>query len=181
MNSKIKILDHNHIITYTYEDLLKYHGYEMLGGVALAYQLMDFAFPKLSSLPIEREFFSFYSGLGDNGKGIIDAIEMVTRVKSRNKLSLDKNYSMNKSGPLAPGGGRYYFELTYKEKTLAIALQEGLLTEEFISCSKFAHECKAANRPLTLEETKKLFFLRSELAKNLMEMKSTDLFYIITT
>lgn len=176
--NEIKILDHGNLISYTHEDLLKYHGYEMLGGVALAYQLMVFAFPKLCKIPMERGYFSFYSGIGENGRGVIDALEMVTRVKSFGKLFLDKEYSMDKAGPLAPNGGRYYFELTYKDTTLCVALRDGLLAEEFISCSKFAYACKTKNRPMTEAETNTLFQLRKELGENLMQMSPEELFYV---
>ena len=37
MIEKVRVKDHDDIIEITYEDLLKYHGKEMLGGAALAF------------------------------------------------------------------------------------------------------------------------------------------------
>lgn len=47
MVEKIRVKDHNDIIEITYEDLLKYHGNQMIGGVALAFKMMLMTFPKI--------------------------------------------------------------------------------------------------------------------------------------
>ena len=76
----LKIYDESDLLEIQYEDLLKYHGHNMIGGVALAYKIMEFTFPMLtdSDNPIpKRGTFYFYSGIGAGGRGIIDSVEMV--------------------------------------------------------------------------------------------------------
>lgn len=179
MLEKIKVKDHNDIIEITYEDLLKYHGNQMLGGVALAFKIMLMTFPKLSAEIPERGNFSFYSGIGCNGRGIIDAAEMVMRVKTYDQLRLDLEYSNDKLGEMAPGGGRYYFEIGYKEKLIKLYLKEGIIPSQFISYSKLAHKCKADNVPMKEEDQERLLLLRKELARSIMESKPEDLFVIM--
>ena len=179
MIEKIRVKDHDDIIEITYEDLLKYHGYQMLGGAALAFKIMLMTFPKLCDGIPERGNFSFYTGLGCNGRGIIDAAEMVMRVKTYDQLRLDIEYSNDKLGQLAPGGGRYYFEIGYKEKLIKLYLKEGIIPDEFISYSKLAHRCKADNVPMKEEDQERLLFLRKELAKSIMKSRPEDLLVIM--
>ena len=180
MIEKVKVKDQNDIIEITYEDLLKYHGNQMLGGVALAFKIMIMTFPKLCDEIPQRGNFSFYSGIGCNGKGIIDATEMVMRVKTHDKLRLDTEYSDDKLGQLAPGGGRYYFEIGYNEKLIKLYLKEGIIPNEFIEYSKLSHRCKAENVPMKEEDQERLLFLRKELAKSIIQSKPEDLFVIMS-
>ena len=179
MVEKVIIKDQNDIIEITYDDILKYHGKQMLGGAALAFKIMLMTFPKLCNEIPQRGNFSFYSGIGENGKGIIDATEMVMRVKSHNKLRLDIEYSDDKLGQIAPGGGRYYFEIGYNDNLIKLYLKEGIIPEEFITYSKLSHKCKAENTDMAAEDQEKLLSLRKELANSIMSSKPEDLFIII--
>lgn len=176
---KILIRDNDDIIEITYEDILKYHGKQMIGGAALAFKIMLMTFPKLSDDIPKRGNFSFYSGIGANGRGIIDATEFVMRVKTYDKLRLDLEYSDDKMGQVAPGGGRYYFEIGYGEKLIKLYLKEGIIPEEFIAYSKLAHKCKADNVHMKKEDEERLLFLRKELAKTIMESKPEDMLLIL--
>ena len=98
VKEKVLVRDNDDIIEITYEDILKYHGKQMIGGAALAFKIMLMTFPKLSDEIPTRGNFSFYSGIGANGRGIIDAAEMVMRVKTYNQLRLDLEYSINSFG-----------------------------------------------------------------------------------
>ena len=179
MVEKLRVKDHDDIIEITYEDLLKYHGKEMLGGAALAFKIMLMTFPKLCDGVPERGYFNFYSGIGKNGKGIIDASEMVMRVKTNDQLRLDFEYSEGKPGQIAPGGGRYFFEIGYKEKSIQLYLREGIIPEEFMAYSKLAHKCKADGTEMTEEDQARLLELRQELARSIIAAKPEDLFSIM--
>lgn len=179
IQQKIRVRDNDDIIEITYEDILKYHGKQMIGGAALAFKIMLMTFPKLSDDIPTRGNFSFYSGIGANGRGIIDASEMVMRVKTYNQLRLDLEYSEDKMGQVAPGGGRYYFEIGYNDKIIKLYLKEGIIPKEFMEYSKLAHKCKAENVEMKKEDQEKLLSLRQELAKSIIEAKPEDLFVIL--
>lgn len=176
---KILVRDRDDIVEITYEDILKYHGKEMIGGAALAFKIMLMTFPKLSEDIPQRGKFNFYSGIGKNGRGIIDAAEMVMRVKTYDQLRLDLDYSDDKLGQVAPGGGRYYFEVGYEDKLVKLYLKEGIIPTEFINYSKLSHKCKAENIAMKPEDQEKLLSLRQELANSIMASKPEDMFVIM--
>ena len=179
MVEKIIVKDVEDIIEITYEDILKYHGKQMLGGAALAFKIMLMTFPKLCDGVPERGKFSFYSGIGANGRGIIDATEMVMRVKTYDQIRLDLSYCEEKPGQVAPNGGRYYFEIGYKDKCISLYLKEGIIPEEFMVYSKLAKQCKDSNIEMKQEDQDKLLSLRHALAKSIMNSKPEDLFVIL--
>lgn len=179
IQEKVVVKDKDDIIEITYDDILKYHGREMIGGAALAFKIMLMTFPKLCDEIPQRGNFSFYSGIGCNGRGIIDAAEMVMRVKTNNQIRLDLEYSEDKMGQVAPGGGRYYFEIGYNDKLIKLYLREGIIPAEFINYSKLSHKCKAENIAMRVEDQEKLLSLRKELASSIMASKPEDLFVII--
>ena len=179
MTEKVIVKDQCDIIEITYDDILKYHGRQMIGGAALAFKIMLMTFPELCDDIPERGHFRFYSGIGKNGRGIIDATEMVMRVRTYDSIRLDTEYSEDKLGQVAPGGGRYYFEIGYKEKMVKLYLREGIIPEEFIVYSKLSHKCKAKNVPMKIEDQEKLLSLRQELANSIMASKPEELFTVI--
>ena len=179
MTEKVIVKDFDDIVEITYDDILKYHGRQMIGGAALAFKIMLMTFPKLCDEVPQRGHFNFYSGIGKNGRGIIDAAEMVMRVKTNDQIRLDLEYSEDKLGQVAPGGGRYYFEIGYKDKMIKLYLKEGIIPEEFIAYSKLSHKCKAENVPMTEKDQAKLLLLRQELADSIMASKPEDLFVIM--
>ncbi len=179
MVEKVVVKDCDDIIEITYEDILKYHGRQMLGGAALAFKIMLMTFPKLTDEIPVRGNFRFYSGIGSNGRGIIDAAEFVMRVKTNNQIELDLDYCEDKPGQVAPNGGRYYFEIGYKENNIKLYLKEGIIPEEFMEYSKLAKQCKDKNLPMKEEDLQTLLSLRQALANSIMESKPEDLFVII--
>ena len=48
MTEKVIVKDFDDIVEITYNDILKYHGRQMIGGAALAFKIMLMTFPKLS-------------------------------------------------------------------------------------------------------------------------------------
>ena len=136
----------------------------MIGGAALAFKIMLMTFPKLTDEIPQRGHFSFYSGIGKNGRGIIDATEMVMRVKTNDQIRLDTEYSEDKLGQVAPGGGRYYFEIGYKENMIKLYLKEGIIPEEFIAYSKLSHKCKAENVAMKIEDSRKIIIIKTRIS-----------------
>jgi hypothetical protein len=174
----LKVRDGNDILSISYKDLIKYHGYSMLGGVALAYQIMRMGFPLLTNEIPQRGKFSFLSGIGPGGEGVIDSVEMVMRVKTRGTLQTDKNLVQNKPAPASPGGGRYYFEIGYAGKILAFTLIEGAIPPEFFRMSQLAHNKRLAGGDLSAEEMGYLLKLRRQLGEAVFAADPKDLFIV---
>ncbi len=172
----VAIRENGKIITFSYEELLDYHGGEMPGGVALAFRMLQWIFNDILKTLPERGKCTFYSGLGEKGRGIIDTVKMVTGVEENSTLRLDKEYSLDKTGPLAPGGGRYYFEFGCDEKIVRLAVKDGAIPEEFFDCSAKMHSKRLAGENITKEEINHLQNLRIELSKSILKADSRDLF-----
>jgi len=177
---KIRIKDGNAILNIGYEDLIKYHGYNMIGGVALAYKIMLWGIPKLTDQVPERGKFYFYSGIGPGGQGVIDSVEMALRVKTYNSLGLDKAWSMDKPGAYCPGGGHYYFEIGYDGKKLCLGVKDGIIPSEFITMSELAGKKRQMGEVLTDEEITYLHRLRHELSEAVIATDSDELFFKIS-
>ena len=74
----LEVVDHGELITFSFEDLLRYHGRSAIGGVAHGFKVMERALPLLAAgQPPERYDISVETAF--EGGGARDAIEMVTR------------------------------------------------------------------------------------------------------
>ena len=77
MNQRLMIRDAIGEITITYEEMCKYHGKDFLGGVALAFKVLELAFRKLmDGTPPERSKIRLI--LGFSPPGVMDALEYAT-------------------------------------------------------------------------------------------------------
>lgn len=176
---EITVRENGILKTLTYDEILENHGGEMPGGVALAFRMLQWVFEDvLKTIPVHGEC-AFYSGLGENGRGIIDTAKQVLGVAQGESLRLDKEYSLDKKGPAAPGGGRYYFEIGSGEKLVKLAVRDGAIPEEFFEYSAGIHKKRNAGKTISEEEIAHLQKLRVELSLAILDAKSEDLFKLI--
>jgi hypothetical protein len=177
MGNKLKISDRETILEITYEDMIKYHGRYNIAGVALAFKVMELAFPRLAEGNIPaREEISFFSGIGSAGMGVIDGVEMVTRARTRGRLIADDAAAKGKPAPDAPEGGKYYFEVSYKSKKIGLALKEGLIPDEFMILSR-----KAFKSSISKEEARRLQAVKEQIAAAVMSNEAADIFDCVLT
>jgi hypothetical protein len=126
MNQRLIIRDAIGEITITYEEMCKYHGKDFLGGVALAFKVLELAFRKLmDGTPPERSMIRLI--LGFSPPGVMDAMEYATRAISQHRIIIDPNIGI---GPKSTSGS-YYFEVHYGLKKITMWLKEGLLPKDF--------------------------------------------------
>ena len=179
MKHTVSIKENGNTLSFTYDELLAHHGGAMPGGVALAFRILQWVFDDVLEIVPERGCCTFYSGLGENGKGIMDTVTKVLGVVPHESLRLDKSYSLDKSGPFAPGGGRYYFECGYQDKLVKLAVKDGAIPEEFFQRSAEMHRKRTAGKEITQEETDYLQQLRIDLSKAILAASSSDLFVLL--
>lgn len=179
MKNTVSINENGTICSFTYEELLAHHGGAMPGGVALAFRMLQWVFDEVLQVIPERGHCEFYSGLGENGKGIIDTVTKVLGVAENESLRLDKEYSLDKTGPAAPGGGRYYFECGCEGRLVKLAVKDGAIPEEFFRCSREMHRKRTAGEKITKAETDHLQQLRIDLSKAILAADSSDLFILL--
>ncbi len=127
LGETVTVLDRGVPLALTLEACRLYHGEDSIGGLALGFRLLAWALPLLSDDPIERGEISFATAFP--GPGLTDAVEMVTRARSRGMLRL-----LHEAPLQAPEGvyGRMYFEVCARGRRLPVTLAAGALPQEFV-------------------------------------------------
>lgn len=156
MTDTINVLEGGQPLSYTYADLMHYHGFGFPGGVAHAFKVMQRAIPLLSpdSPPERREIVVRTAFRGPGGR---DAFEMVTRGLTEGRYTVDAALDKPERGDILQ---RYVFELIYRGKTVTLQLRDGHVREEFIRLGQ-----KQGRTP---EEEERLTWLKQEMADRLL-------------
>jgi len=131
MNPQLTVRDSVGEITITYEEICKYHGKDFLGGVALAFKVLELAFRMLMDGQVpERSRLRLV--LGFSPPGVVDGLEYATRAFSQHRVIIDPHIGI---GPKSVTG-TYYFEVHHGSKRIAMWLKEGLLPEDFFDLAR---------------------------------------------
>lgn len=176
----IRIYEKDKLLSFTYDDLIDYHNGEFPGGVALVYKLMVWVFNEVVSEIPHRESCSFYSGIGMNGKGIIDGADLVMQIRRTGQLNTDLDHCSEVSAPPGPGGGKYYFEIGFNGKLIKVKVKKNVIPEEFFSFSKYLHEQNNQGKSISKEEMQRAMQLRTALAELILKSRGEDIFTVIT-
>src|SRR5436305_9260219 len=113
MTSTLAVLENATEITFSFEDLMKYHGPGSPGGVAHAFKVLERALPLLEpDGPLQRRELMIRTALG--GPGARDAIELVTRAVTGDRFVLDPELARPERGRALE---RFVFELGYRDRT----------------------------------------------------------------
>lgn len=95
-------------LAFSYEEMLRYHGGGSPGGVAHAYKLLERALPLLAPHgPVERRSVRVRTAFG--GPGARDALELVLRAVTGDRLTLDRSLARPERGFARE---RFVFELS---------------------------------------------------------------------
>ncbi|HEX7276665.1 MAG TPA: hypothetical protein VF244_04760, partial [Acidimicrobiales bacterium] len=156
MDDSLDVFEDGHRITFTFEDLMRYHGPGYPGGVAHAFKVMERALPLLEpDGPLERREVSIRTSFG--GPGARDAFEMVLRTATGDRYVVDQALACPERGTTLE---RYVFGLTYRDRTVTLVIREGFVTDEFIALSR-----KEGRTP---DEDAHLAVLKQEMADRLL-------------
>lgn len=147
MTPALKIRDGGDLLSIGFDDVVKYHGRHNIGGVALAFKVLEFAFARLSPQEVpqrdEIEIFTAFPG-----SGAIDAFEMVTRAVTRDRFTLDPAFPA--PGAVEAVSGRFYFRIGYRGRRVAVTPRAGLIPDRFLDLSR-RHRTGDASPADTLE------------------------------
>ena len=120
-------------IQFTFDELLKYHGFGFPGGVAHAFKVMQRGFPLLDDgTAPERADLSMETAFP--GPGARDAFEMATRVVTGGRYHVD--VALAGDDILESPKGKYLFRLKYRGRTVDLTLRPGLVVDEFVSLAR---------------------------------------------
>jgi GrpB-like predicted nucleotidyltransferase (UPF0157 family) len=151
-------------LTYTVEDLNRYHGFGFPGGVAHAFKVMQRALPLLSpDAPPERREITVRTPF--KGPGARDAFEMVTRATSEGRYTVDDTLLAPERGDILKG---YVFVLGYRDRQVKLIIRKGIVREEFILLGR-----KLDRTP---EEDQRLATLKLDMAERLLRLPAEDVY-----
>jgi hypothetical protein len=163
--ARLEILDHGDLLTFSFEDLLKYHGRTSIGGVAHGFKALERALPRLAAGEVpERADVTIESAFG--GGGARDAFEMVTRAVTGHRFGYDPDLAPD--APASPMG-QYFFRFIHEAGTVVeLTLRPGLVLDEFVDLAR--------RGAVTAAEEKRLAFLKQDMADRLMSLPAADVY-----
>ncbi len=168
MSDGLEVCEDGHPITFTFEDLMRYHGPGYPGGVAHAYKVMERAFPLLEpDGPPERRRVSIETSFA--GPGARDAFEMVLRTATGGRYVVDPALARPERGTTLE---RYVFVVRYQDRTVTLVIREGYVTDEFIALSRKPDRTAAEDAHLAV--------LKQEMADRLLAQPAVDVYDIVS-
>lgn len=164
MTDTITVVDKGTTLSFSFEELMKYHGPGSPGGVAVAFKVLECALPLLApDGPAVRREITIRTAFG--GPGARDGLEYVTRALTGDRLVVDPELTREELGRTRR---RFVFEIGYRDRTATLVLRAGYVTEEFIDL--------AGKKGRSAEEEAHLDVLKAELAERVMAGAAADVF-----
>lgn len=165
MTDSITVFENGQPISFTFPELLKYHGFGYPGGVAHAFKVMQRAFPLLDGgTAPERAELSMQTAF--SGPGARDAFEMATRMVTGGRYTVDLGLASDDVLPSPKG--RYLFRFFYRGRKVDLTLRPGYVVEEFIKL--------AAKEGRTQDEEARLVVLKNEMAERLLAKPAEEVY-----
>lgn len=156
MTEALTVEERGRAITFTFDDMMRYHGVHSPAGVAIAFKVMQRAFAALApGGPPERRSIAVRTAF--RGPGARDGFEAVTRAVSDGRYVVDRSLLRADRGRLLED---FVFVLEIGGRTATLLLRDGFVTAEFIDLAR------AENRTDAQEQL--LDELKAQLAQRIM-------------
>lgn len=144
--------------------MLKYHGGGSPGGVAHAFKVLARGLPLLDGgRAVERRELRVETSF--RGPGARDALELVTRAVTQDRLTID---STLERPDLGTARERFVFRLRYRATGVLLTLRDGFVTEEFIALTR--------QDARTDDDEHRLTMMKSEMATRVMAAAAEDVY-----
>ncbi len=160
----LRVHDGGKPIDFSYDEITKYHGFAAPGGVAMAFKVMERAFPLLSPAgPVERREVEIATPF--RGPGARDAFECVTRAVTGERFSIDPYLERP---DVDQTQARFVFHLTYRGRTVHLHVRPGQVSKEFITL--------AQRSELSAADEQRLAALKLEMAAHVMALDAIEVY-----
>lgn len=161
---RLVVLDAGREVSFSFTEMLNYHGGGSPGGVAHAFKVLERALPLLEADgPLERRAIVIETAFG--GPGARDAFELVTRAVSDQRLLLEATLIRPALGRARE---RFVFRLRCFERSVTLALRPGFVTEEFIDLTR--QTARAAG------DEERLAAMKVDMARRVMAAAASDVY-----
>jgi hypothetical protein len=160
------VLDKGREVSFSFDEMLDYHGGSSPGGVAHAFKVLERSLPLLDTAGrVERRAIVVETAFG--GPGARDGFELVTRAVSEERFSVDPSLIRPEHGRARE---RFVFRLRYGEHSVTLTLRQGFVTEEFIDLTR--------QETRTAEEEQRLAAMKDEMAARVMAAAPEDVYEV---
>jgi hypothetical protein len=164
MTGTLSVEERGRTITFTFEDLMRYHGSNSPAGVAMAFKVMQHAFAALSpDRPPSRRAITVRTAF--RGPGARDGFEAVTRAVSDGRYVVDRALVRADLGWLRED---FVFMVEFGGRVSTLLLRDGFVTDEFVDLARTENRTDA--------EEQRLDELKEELAQRVMNTPADELF-----
>ena len=164
MINTIEVTDQGGPLSYTFEDLMRYHGPGSPGGVAHALKVMERVLPLLAPGGlVERREIEVATAFA--GPGARDAFEMATRAVTEGRYVVDDAWARPELGRTRE---RFVFHLGYRGSSVTVVLREGYVGEEFIELARLRQRTELQENRLTV--------LKREMAELLLATPAAEVY-----
>jgi hypothetical protein len=128
----VEVTEKGRVLSFSFADLMLYHGPGSPGGVAHAFKVMEQAFPLLADGGLlERREITVTTAFG--GPGARDGFEIVTRAVSGERYVIDMDLARPDRGTALE---RFVFRVGYRDRSVILAIRDGFVTDEFIGLAR---------------------------------------------
>ena len=162
--ARLSLVDAGVPASFTFEDMLRYHGPGSPGGVAHAYKVLERALPLLDpGAPAERREIVVRTAFG--GPGARDGFELVTRAVTEGRYTVDPALARPERGRTLE---RFVFHLAYRERAVTLIARAGSVPDELIALVRTEHP--------TDEQVARLADVKQEMAEHVMASAAADVY-----
>lgn len=162
----IHIRDAGVDLAISFEDCIKYHGRDSIGGLALGFKLLQWGLKQISpSEPIERSSIIFRTAFP--GPGVRDAVELITRAYTNHR------YEILENAPVGSPEGVYgflYFEIQVNDKCLGVHVKPGVVSSDFIETGRATKKAHVSEQTLYHWKELKENLAQAVMAVNIEEI-----------
>ena len=166
MTEALAVEERGRTVTFTFEDMMRYHGPHSPAGVAMAFKVMQRAFADLSPdcPPARREVVV---RTAFRGPGARDGFEAVTRAVSEDRYTVDRSLVRADLGRLRED---FVFIVRIGDRTATLILRDGFVTDEFVDLART--ETRSGAQEQRLDE------LKAQLAQRVMAASAAEVYDI---
>lgn len=166
MKESLDVSERGRPLTFSFDDMIRYHGGHSPAGVAVAFKVMQRAFAVLSpDGPPDRRSITVRTAF--RGPGARDGFEAVIRAVSDDRYTVDRSLVRADRGRLLED---FVFVVGIADRTVTLLLRDGFVTAEFIDLAR------TENR--TDPQEARLDHLKAQLAQRVMSASASEVFEI---
>jgi hypothetical protein len=166
----ITVLDDGRPVSYSFDDLLRFHAGNSPGGVAHAYKVMERGLALLApDGPVERRGIEIRTAFG--GPGVRDAFECATGAVGDGRYAVDPEMARPELGRERE---RFVFRLSHGDAAVTLVLREGFVPPEFIDLVRTEERSEAEERRLTELKTEMAGLVSSAPAEDVYDAELPD-------